>query len=318
MHSTEAVVSNEIELTKGVNKFCVPRMGVYNLEVKGCHLYDSKYLPKSFNTMDKSKANINLEAIAHEVGIKILTTELLPNSSHLKLQLESSRVDKRIVTPIVENKEKINGKFVYSFRTHLTPMEKMQITPLSDLLLFEPVTKEIIGINDCVEVASTFNAVRGLIVKGRVVPAISEALITLSFPKNPELESINTFTNNEGEFNFHPIAGTIEYELTGEKESYVFGDFNRETSTFNVHKLSKIIVEVHDNSGQKLSGVLVSLSGGESYRKNLITGDDGIIYFHSLAPSQYFVRPMLKEYKFDPNSKVISVKDGETVEIKMR
>lgn len=293
-------------------------MGVYNLEVKGCHLYDSKYLPKSFNTMDKSRGSIKLEAIAHEVGVQILSMELLSNLSQLNLQLESSSLGKKIVAPILKDKERVNGKFVYYFRTHLMPMEKLQITPLSDLLLFEPATKEIVGNNDCNEVAFTFIAVRGLILKGRVVPAISEALITLNFPQNPELKSITTTTDNQGEFKFNPIAETIAYELTGEKESYVFGIFDRATATFNVHKLCKIIVEVHDDVGKRLGGVLVSLSGGESYRKNLITGDDGIIHFNSLAPSEYFIRPMLKEYKFEPNSKVINVKDGETVEIKMR
>lgn len=59
----------------------------------------------------------------------------------------------------------------------------------------------------------------------------------------------------------------------------------------------------------------MSLSGAESYRKNLITGEDGVMKFHSLTPSQYYVRPNLKEYKFEPSSKIIDLKDGETVEV---
>lgn len=59
------------------------------------------------------------------------------------------------------------------------------------------------------------------------------------------------------------------------------------------------------------------MSGAESYRKNVITADDGKIRFHSLSPSQYFLRPMMKEYKFDPASKIINVKDGETLFVEL-
>lgn len=61
----------------------------------------------------------------------------------------------------------------------------------------------------------------------------------------------------------------------------------------------------------------MSLSGSESYRKNLVTTEDGTIKFHSLSPSQYYMRPMMKEYKFEPNSKIINVKDGETINVEL-
>lgn len=48
-----------------------------------------------------------------------------------------------------------------------------------------------------------------------------------------------------------------------------------------------------------------------------MTGSDGTIKFHSLSPSQYYLRPMMKEYKFEPNSKMIDVKDGQTVDVEL-
>lgn len=59
------------------------------------------------------------------------------------------------------------------------------------------------------------------------------------------------------------------------------------------------------------------MSGAESYRKNLVTGDDGTIKYHSLSPGQYYLRAMMKEYKFEPNSKVIDVGDGETINVEL-
>lgn len=60
------------------------------------------------------------------------------------------------------------------------------------------------------------------------------------------------------------------------------------------------------------------MSGGENYRKNLVTGEDGKIKFHSLAPFEYYLRGMMKEYKFEPNSKIINVKNGETVQVELK
>jgi len=62
-----------------------------------------------------------------------------------------------------------------------------------------------------------------------------------------------------------------------------------------------------------LQGVLLSLSGGESFRRNSQTGADGKMTFSSLSPGEYFLRPMMKEYRFEPHSKMITVEEGATV-----
>lgn len=58
---------------------------------------------------------------------------------------------------------------------------------------------------------------------------------------------------------------------------------------------------------------MVSLSGGEYYRQTSQSNIQGQILFLSLKPSEYYLRPMLKEYKFMPPSKVVNVKEGETI-----
>lgn len=63
--------------------------------------------------------------------------------------------------------------------------------------------------------------------------------------------------------------------------------------------------------------MLLSLSGGQSYRKNSITGEEGKLVFNSLSPGEYYLRPMMKEYRFDPPSKMIKVVEGATVKINL-
>jgi hypothetical protein len=65
-------------------------------------------------------------------------------------------------------------------------------------------------------------------------------------------------------------------------------------------------------------GVLLSLSGGESFRRNSQTGADGKMTFSSLSPSEYFLRPMMKEYRFEPHSKMITVEEGATVNVQLK
>lgn len=64
--------------------------------------------------------------------------------------------------------------------------------------------------------------------------------------------------------------------------------------------------------------MLLSLSGGgQSYRKNSVTSENGELVFNSLSPGEYYLRPMMKEYRFDPPSKIINVNEGATVKVEL-
>ncbi|EDW08984.1 nodal modulator 3 [Drosophila mojavensis] len=301
-----------LKILSGVNTFCVSKYGSYDFKLEGCHIYDDS-LPSKFITPEPDQLQtLIVNAIAHKTGVRVLSTD--PNLDSLKLAVESQSLGKQIVTPIAEA-HKVDGKFAFRYETYLKPEEILNVKPLSDVLLFTPQHQQIVGSSDCVDIAFNFVATRGLILRGKIVPAIKDAKITLSFPEQPELEPIEVLSSITGEFKFGPIDETLKFELSAEKESYVFSEYNRQSNSFSAHKLCEIEVKVQDDAGQPLSGVLLSLSGGESYRKNLVTGDKGVINFHSLSPSQYFLRPMMKEYKFEPNSKIIDIKDGETVQV---
>lgn len=301
----QQLLVDTLKLLTGVNTFCVPTFGTYKFKLEGCHLYDEN-LPNSFNTAEKNPVIIT--ATAHKIGVRVLSSDA--NIDSLRLIVESKSIGKHTVTPIAES-HKVDGKYAFRYDIHLQPQEIIHITPQSDVLLFSPQNKELIGGNDCVDVAFNFVATRGLIIKGKVVPALANATVILSYPDNQELTSQILHTNINGEFTFGPIDDNLKYELKAEKESYVFSEYNWHTSSFQVHKLCEIIVNVKDEEGKTLSGVLLSLSGAESYRRNLITAEEPI-NFHSLSPSRYFLRPMMKEYKFEPSSKIIDIKDGET------
>lgn len=162
-----------------------------------------------------------------------------------------------------------------------------------------------------------FNAAKGLIIEGKVTPPIANVKITLSFTDTSDQTPLEAVTSAQGQFKFGPLNRSLKFALSAAKESYVFSDYDAARNEFKAHKLCEVIATVKDESGNQLSGALLSLSGQDSYRKNLVTGEDGTINFHSLSPSQYYLRPMMKEYRFEPASKLIDVKDGETVHVEL-
>ncbi|XP_055839331.1 BOS complex subunit NOMO1 [Episyrphus balteatus] len=301
---------NVMKIMSGVNTFCVPKAGEYSIKLESCHLYEST-LPKTFNTYDKNP--VMFTAVAHKIGVRVLSSE--QNIDSLQLLIESKSGKEQVT--LTSEGHKVDNYHSFRYDTYLKPEEAITIKPQSNIMLFKPVAKELVGGNDCIDIAFNFIATKGLIINGKIKPAIGNAKVTLAFPNNPELESQSAQSSATGEFKFGPIDESLDYEISAEKESYVFSEYNKATHSFSAHKLCEIVVSVKDDLGNKLSGVLLSLSGAESYRKNLVTGDNGAINFHSLSPSEYFLRPMMKEYQFIPNSKMIDVKDGETINVEL-
>ena len=114
------------------------------------------------------------------------------------------------------------------------------------------------------------------------------------------------------------LPGDLEYTVVADRLGYVLAPVEGKAGSFTAKKLASVVVRLVDEQGAPLQGVLVSLSGGETnYRTNEQTGPNGSLSFLGLSPGEYFVKPVLKEYEFEPRSKLITVKEGaeEVVEV---
>ena len=299
---------NDLELTSGANVLCVPKAGIYDLKVKGCHTYDED--TKALST--KSQTPVYINAIKHRNGIRILS-EI---DQLFTIDAEFEDGSKELLKP-VKQANKVDGYVAYNINLDLKSGERVKLSPNSEQMLFKPEQTEWKGASDCVDVGFNFIATKGLVVAGKTEPLIAGVTVQLTFPKNPELSTLTTSTNAAGEFKFPTIDPTLDYELKAEKESYIFSDYDSVRNVFNGHKLCEIIVHVKDEEAKDLSGVVISI-GADNYRKNLATATNGEIKFHSLKPGKYYLRAMMKEYDFKPNSQTIEIKDGETLNIDLR
>lgn len=237
----------EIDLIPGLNTFCSNKFGQYKINLFGCHSYDSRELPTFINIADHAPITIN--AVRHRNGIRILSE----TNEQYKLKVE--RMDKVETVNLIIEQNKVDGYFAYRYDFDLRPEERVVVIPQSDVMLFKPDQKEVVGEHDCVDVSFSFIATKGLIIDGKINPPISDALITLSLPNNPTFLTLETTSNEKGVFKFGPLDAKSDYEIVATKESYVFTEFDRASQTFKAHKLCEIIASVKDEQGNLLSGV---------------------------------------------------------------
>jgi hypothetical protein len=107
-------------------------------------------------------------------------------------------------------------------------------------------------------------------------------------------------TSTEGKYEVGPLYDDKQYRVGAEKEGF---KFQETAGGFKALKLGSIVVKVLDQDKAPVNGVLLSLSGS-GYRNNNVTQQQGVFSFLSLYPGEYYLKPLLKEYIFEPASQV--------------
>ncbi|KAL3098749.1 hypothetical protein niasHT_024503 [Heterodera trifolii] len=201
--------------------------------------------------------------------------------------------------------------------------------------LFIPGTIAIKFNGDCQEEPIVFRAHLGKFIEGHVRPAISEVSVTAKRRKTTgdgKGTDLRTQTDVDGKFRIGPVWDEQDFELLLEKDGFEFKPYTqsptdtadgpshrqlRSPFVFSATKLSKLIVRFVDSDLKTpLSDVLVSVSGSSSdFRSNTVTDSTGTLNIVGLAPGTYFIRPILKEYKFTANSFSAQIAEGQTEEM---
>ncbi|XP_071858725.1 BOS complex subunit NOMO3 isoform X2 [Bombus fervidus] len=294
-------------LNKGSTKHCVSEPGIYIFTPKSCHVYE-----KSSYTWDTNIVSpILLYSMEHSHIGNILSRSAVDG---IKVKIENAAGEVTMLGPLKSTRHEDLYKYEFEFKARADNV--YTITPLSNILLFSPTSLKVLGVNDCQDDIATFVGDLGKIITGRINPPLGGA--TVKIFGNDKTVPIHTLdTQEDGTYNIGPLDRKIEYSVTAEKEGFVITGPDSK-GVFAAHKLAEIIVQVSDQADNaSLQGVLLSLSGEQSYRKNSITGENGKLIFNSLFPGEYYLRPMMKEYRFDPSSKMIKIVEGATVKINL-
>ncbi|CAD5114951.1 DgyrCDS3985 [Dimorphilus gyrociliatus] len=290
----------EVQLRTGSNFECVPKKGQYVLRPKSCHQFEQAQY--SWDT--SSGHGIAFNAVAHLFQGEIRSQSKV---SDMEIVIEGGGEGVKI-GPIVP---KLEAKtYIYSFESWVRKGEELTITPSSATLLFNPreAKHTVQGNSECYGVITKFDGQMGVFKKGFVKPSIEGVNITVTSTDG----SVTSWqvTDTKGFFSFGPLQAEKEYEIFAEKEGYVL---SKDGDNFKAFKLAEVVITVKGENQEPLDGVLVSLSGDNGYRNNKATGTNGVMNFVGLGPGQYYLRTMKKEYEFDPASRMIQVKEGESV-----
>lgn len=140
----------EMTLVPGLNSFCVPKSGQYDISFIGCHYYDEN-LPTTLHTNDRSP--ITITATKHRNVVRVLSNEKTPFKFLITKDDDGTT---ETVIPTLDP-EKINGQWSYRYDFRLKSDERIVVTPQSDIMLVKPISQEIFGGNDCVDVSFDVN-----------------------------------------------------------------------------------------------------------------------------------------------------------------
>jgi len=287
----------ELDIPIGQSVHCLPSPGPYALSPSSCHTFQAGH-----TTWSAGSPQVRLRAVKHLVSGRVTSVEQIPD---LQLTVISPTETKTIA---LTSPEEQDGLFYYKFRYQANPHEEIILEPLASKFLISPTKLHVQVADECQLDSVVFTASKGLFVSGQVKPALEGVTVTLVSDK---LSDVVVTTDEQGGYSLGPFPRDLKYTVKAEKLGFVISEIEGENGNFAAKKLASVVVEVVDESGSGLSGVVVSLSGGEdNYRTNELTGEGGSLSFLALSPGDYFVKPVLKEYEFIPRSKLITVTEG--------
>lgn len=309
--------NDRLKLKAGTSKHCLPQPGRYVFTPQGCHVFE----PASVEWTTDKPSLIQLKSTRHRMGIVVRSDRQVPD-----LQVTASWGQQNKAAMKLDGVDRISpSDFEHRFILADAPSgETLQVVATADSLLFFPPTLSLTVGRECNDRAGSIIAQRGLYVTGSVRPAIADVQVTITGGRLAE--PVVVMTDPQGRYSYgpvnldgHPILDMAStFQVAAEKRGYIvrpadaFGDFVAE-------KLAEITVHLVDHAtGQPLQSVLVAAAGGVGYRQNSQTGPDGKVTLNSLNPGEYFIKPVLKEYRFEPSSKLVQIEDGATVELQIK
>ncbi|KAH0631887.1 hypothetical protein JD844_019781 [Phrynosoma platyrhinos] len=317
---------------------------VYEVTPRSCHRFEHEYY-----TYDTSAPSIlTLTAIRHHVLGTITTDKLMDVMVTIKSSIDSEpdlvlgplksqqevRREQQLAEiearkqerekkgleeegsepPVQEMVEELQGPFHYEFSYWARSGEKIVVTPSSKELLFYPPSIETVVSGDsCPGKLIEIHGKAGLFLEGAIHPELEGVEIVIS-EKGAPSPLITVFTDDKGSYSVGPLHSDREYTVSAQKEGFVLSAVEGTVGDFKAFALAGVTFEIKSEDDHPLAGVLLSLSGGV-FRSNLLTQDNGMLTFSNLSPGQYYFKPMMKEFRFEPSSQMIEVQEGQNLKI---
>ena len=335
--SIENINDPKIKLTNFLKsqetKLCLPKEGEYKVTPKSCHKFEKSV----FNYSTKSIDRLNITPIEFMVKGKLEINskvyQILNNDiSTLKIDIlieeitSDAIISYKTIDKLVTKDKRTNFDFYSKPKTNLLISPEVSLsnpnTNSTDLilasqkLLFYPKFKQIKIEESCYENPEnlSFELRSGLVLSGKVSPPM-EGVKILSYNKENNELIAQTETLKDGSYIIGPLYTEFKYNVHALKDGYKISKVDEKSNNFTAEKLSFLRVKIVDINNKPLPSVFISLSSAnKGFKLNNNTNAEGYFDFYELYSGEYYIKPLLKEYKFDPVQKQINIVGGEHYE----
>ncbi|VDK75742.1 unnamed protein product [Onchocerca ochengi] len=274
-------ISDSLDIPAGQFSFCIPLAGIYTVIFEACHKFDKQSYEISIPQEVPLIASVSKFLVSASIELDHVVNELDDFALSVK-----SNTDEQTIPAISSSAKRLTFTFYLSA---LDADALVTLTPQSKTYLFNPISHIFLFNGECRLDEIIFKADKGIFLEGQVMPAVEGVNIRSPHKNNPDI-IFESVTDANGKFRMGPVRNVNDFDITAEKSGYKF-EKTEKLGILNAIKLSQLIITAADaETGEPLSS----------------------------RPGEYFLRPILQEYKFDPKSMTINIKEGEfeTVNLK--
>ncbi|TVU21253.1 hypothetical protein EJB05_30878 [Eragrostis curvula] len=337
-HDTEAYIhqpdSSKLDLLikKGSQRICVETPGQHEIHlINSCISFGSSSV--SFDTANPMPVHISAKKylVKGEIHVEAGVQEQISSED---IVVDAFKSDGtffgKISTTPVHGKSSQSGFTVFEYSIWADLGEDFIFVPHDSStrrkkILFYPARQQYsVSVNGCQDTVPSITAKTGVYLEGSVSPATPDVDVKIIAVGNSNYAQLRkgdvaaeTKTDSDGSFVAGPLYDDIEYKVEAAKDGYHL----KQTGpyTFACQKLGQILVRIYgEKDAELLPSVLLSLSGEEGYRNNSISSSVGTFSFDNLFPGSFYLRPLLKEYKFAPSAVAVDLNSGESREVEFR
>uniref|UniRef100_A0A8C5QXB5 Nodal modulator 1 n=1 Tax=Leptobrachium leishanense TaxID=445787 RepID=A0A8C5QXB5_9ANUR len=299
-------------LTKGVNRFCLSKPGVYKVTPRSCHRFEHAFYTYDTSSIESEPALVlgplkSVEEVRRE-------QQMAEIEARKQERQKTAPEEADVQPPVLEVVEELKGPFSYEFSYWARSGEKITVTPSSkELLFYPPSVESVVSGENCPGKMIQIHGKAGLFIEGQIQPELEGVEIVIN-EKGAASPLITVYTDDKGSYSVGPLHSDMEYTVSAQREGFVLTAIDGTIGDFNAFALAGVTFEIRAEDGQPLAGVLLSLSGG-MFRSNLLTQENGMLTFSNLSPGQYYFKPMMKEFRFEPSSQMIDAQEGQNLKI---
>jgi len=314
-------------LSKGNNDFCLVEPGLYSLTPKSCFRFEQDTYSYDTNKPGLLKLTASEVLVTGEVAVgpavDFETLSTVPVAIRFVSGYNQAPVHRDATFSHTDNRQTDDASaaipvrvYTYSFWAHpgtrvevVTVSDKADDVLLSSLLFYPDIVTALVQ-DVCPTSVPPFAARPGLFLSGSVTPPVSGAQVTVTDNSDSGV-AVQVTVDNTGAYRAGPLYDDKDYSVDLSFDGYLF-TADSTGLNFKAQQLGRISLRVVVDGGDVMAGladVYLSLSG-LGQRSSNRTDSNGEYDFKNLKPGTYTLRPLLKEYEFQPASLSVDVEES--------